>query len=281
MRETRLPNGPGTQPTDEDGAVPEYMEMPSEMATFSIPALPETDEAAGCEAALRILGEVQAACGLHNAAAVNRIFDLTALDETNKAFVAQVLGEGEVAIIAGPDVQVQESVLAGVWRLRRTDETGVEREEIVVGGFPRDALVIAEEGAAKTVAPVNGELPEGVVNAPAVLTELGAALGQYEASGRTHAVNLSLLPHTEADLAFLTDKLGRGLVTVLSRGYGNCRISATGTAHIWWVQYFNSQDALILNTLEVTRVPDVACAAPEDLEASAERLAEILEVYRT
>ncbi len=281
MSETRLPNGPGTQPVDEDGSIPEYLEMPSEMATFSLPALPEADEAAGCEAGLWILGQAQAACALHNAAAVNRVFDITALDNTNKAFVAQVLGEGEVAIIAGPDVQVQESVLAGVWRLRRMEETGAEREEIVVGGFPRDVIVIAEEGAAKIVEAADEALPDGVINAPALLTELGAALGQYEASGRTHAINLSLLPHTEADLEYLADKLGRGLVTVLSRGYGNCRISATGTAHVWWVQYFNSQDALILNTLEVARVPDVACAAPEDLEASAERLAEIIEVYKS
>ena len=142
-------------------------------------------------------------------------------------------------------------------------------------------IVIAEEGAAKIVEAADEALPDGVANAPALLTELGAALGQYEASGRTHAINLSLLPHTEADLEYLADKLGRGLVTVLSRGYGNCRISATGTAHVWWVQYFNSQDALILNTLEVARVPDVACAAPEDLEASAERLAEIIEVYKS
>jgi hydrogenase-1 operon protein HyaF len=42
------------------------------------------------------------------------------------------------------------------------------------------------------------------------------------------------------------------------------------------VQYFNSQDALILNTIEVTEVPEVACAAALDLEDSAERLAEVI-----
>ena len=81
MSETRHPNGPGTQPVDEDGSITEYLEMPSEMTTFSLPALPEADEAAGCEAGLWILGQAQAACALHNAAAVNRVFDITALDE--------------------------------------------------------------------------------------------------------------------------------------------------------------------------------------------------------
>ena len=89
-----------------------------------------------------------------------------------------------------------------------------------------------------------------------------------------------LLPQTEQDLAFLDERLGKGSVTVLSRGYGNCRISSTNTRHVWWVQYFNSQDKNILNTLEVGSVPDVACAAPEDIRDSAARLDEILEVYQ-
>ena len=64
---------------------------------------------------------------------------------------------------------------------------------------------------------------------------------------------------------------------MLSRGYGNCRIVNTRAAGIWRVTYFNSQDMIILDTLEVGSVPEVACAAQQDLEDSAERLAEVLE----
>ena len=39
-------------------------------------------------------------------------------------------------------------------------------------------------------------------------------------------------------------------------------------------------DTLILNTLEVTHIPEVACAATEDIRASQERLQVMLEVYR-
>ncbi|HNH90452.1 MAG TPA: hydrogenase expression/formation protein, partial [Thiobacillaceae bacterium] len=92
-----------------------------------------------------------------------------------------------------------------------------------------------------------------------------------------HIINLSLLPFSPEDAAWLDQCLGRGRVTLLSRGYGNCRITATGVARVWWVQYFNSQDALILNTLEITDVPEVARAAAEDLADSAARLADILE----
>jgi hydrogenase-1 operon protein HyaF len=117
------------------------------------------------------------------------------------------------------------------------------------------------------------------MNAPPLLAELNAKIAAYQAGVAPHIINLSLLPQTEQDLAFLEQRLGKGFVTILSRGYGNCRITSTGTKNVWWVQYFNSQDTLILNTLEVSDVPDVACASPEDIADSAERLQEILKVY--
>lgn len=278
------PVGPGSQPFEEDGADLSYMEMPSGMATFSMPPLPEPDEAAGCEAALAVLEEVRAAAALPDAHAGSRSFDISALNETNRAFVGQVLGEGEVAIIAGPELQVQELVLAGIWRLRfGGGDGGLARDEIVVAGFPSAVNDVATAGAATSVMPMDAyaPLPEGVVNAPALITELAAGLEAYLApGGAPHVINLSLLPHTEGDLAFLTERLGRGQVAVLSRGYGNCRISSTGTANVWWVQFFNSQDLLILNTIEIVDVPEVARAAREDLADSAERLGEILGVFK-
>ena len=72
-------------------------------------------------------------------------------------------------------------------------------------------------------------------------------------------------------------QIGAGRVLILSRGYGNCRIVDTRLLNTWRVTYFNSSDIIILDTLEVCRVPDVACAAAEDLEDSAERLAEVLQ----
>ena len=114
------------------------------------------------------------------------------------------------------------------------------------------------------------------------MTEINEQLahrGNGNGSG-PHVINLSLLPHTEEDLTFLDALLGRSGLTVLSRGYGNCRIMATATRDTWWVQYYNSQDAMILNSIEIGGVPEVACAAPEDIADSAERLHEILEIYR-
>jgi hydrogenase-1 operon protein HyaF len=43
------------------------------------------------------------------------------------------------------------------------------------------------------------------------------------------------------------------------------------------VQYFNNMNHMILNTIEVTPVPEVALAAPEDFAESLNRLGEWLE----
>jgi hydrogenase-1 operon protein HyaF len=47
--------------------------------------------------------------------------------------------------------------------------------------------------------------------------------------------------------------------------------------HCWRVVYYNSQDVVILNTVEIGDLPEVAQAAREDLEDSHERLAEVLQ----
>jgi len=137
------------------------------------------------------------------------------------------------------------------------------------------------QGAQETIAPDSGVLPDGVMNAPPLVTEMNDQIQQIATQGGNHTINLSLLPQTEQDLAYLQACLGGGRVVILSRGYGNCRITSTGTKNVWWVQYFNSQDTMILNTLEITHVPEVACAAAEDIADSAQRLNEILEVYRS
>ncbi|MBI1195253.1 MAG: hydrogenase expression/formation protein [Gammaproteobacteria bacterium] len=187
--------------------------------------------------------------------------DLQSLDEANRELVDQVLGEGDVSVVIDGMARtlIQESVLAGVWRVRSTDDEGnMLSDHIEVASIPWAVRARSFDKAAAKIASANEALPEG----------------------GTHAINLSLLPQTEQDLAFLHEKLGPGKVVILSRGYGNCRITSTGTDKVWWVQYFNSQDSMILNTLEITAVPEVACAAPEDIADSAQRLNEILDVYR-
>jgi hydrogenase-1 operon protein HyaF len=67
-----------------------------------------------------------------------------------------------------------------------------------------------------------------------------------------------------------------GPVAMISRGFGNCRITSTCARDVWRVQYFNNMNTLILNTIEVVGVPEVALASAEDLVDSRERLAELV-----
>ena len=91
--------------------------------------------------------------------------------------------------------------------------------------------------------------------------------------------SLKLPPLSEEEVEFIDERLGRGAVDILSRAYGKCQIISTKTRNVWWVRYYNSMNTLILNTLEVVAVPEVVCAAPEDLADSATRLDEILAPY--
>lgn len=258
--------GPGSQ-ADPDGEL-QYMEMPQDMRTFSV-QVPYLEDTRELGPALGLMTEVAKACArVANGGAAER-FDLSKLDEVNRKLVAETMGEGEVAMkIRGlPAIRVQESVFAGVWVL-----SGVGLDAIEVAGVPVDAHTRAfEPFRVAQEAP----LTPGVVNAPPLVVELLDKSSAY--AGEIHVINLSLLPHTEDDLAWLETRMGEGAVDILSRGYGNCRVRATAVPHVWRVQFFNSMDTLILDTFEVTDMPEVALAASEDLADSAERLVEVLE----
>ena len=101
----------------------------------------------------------------------------------------------------------------------------------------------------------------------------------YQPGDRSQIINFTLLPMSPVDMTFLQETLRNGPIQLISRGYGTCRILATGTRNVWSVQFFNSMDTIILDTLEVGGVPTVAIAADEDFEDSAERLTEIREAY--
>ncbi|WP_192178527.1 hydrogenase expression/formation protein [Mesorhizobium amorphae] len=272
--------GPGSQPGEEDGGDLQYMEMPKGMATSATPVLPEKENVAGLEAALAVLSALAESLGRSSPDCENAVHDLSGLDRANRALIDQALGEGEVSIICGDDLQAQESVLTGIWRVRQTGPDGrLVRDFVEIGAFPSAVLERAFAGCRNTLA-VPTTYPMGVFNAPPLISELNDRIPLVGLGVGPHVINLSLLPHTEEDLTFFDGLLGQGPVIVLSRGYGNCRVTSTATRCVWWVRFFNSTDDLILNTIEVTALPEVVRAAPEDIADSRQRLLEILEVYQ-
>jgi len=277
--------GPGSQvstPEGEGGQKLEYMEMPREMATFERPIAPEPEDTQGMEAGKKKLMELIEIIRQHKVDEPAKVIDISELSKLDLGLVNQLLGEGEVSIVSGGSVQVQESYFAGVWRVLHFAEDGkLEKDTIEIAGWPSAVERRVFEGARKNVPLADMEnLPTGVFNTPALLSELSDKVKTRKPGDPVHSINLSLLPHTEEDLVYLNDMLGKGDTIILSRGYGNCRVSSTKTNNVWWVQYYNSQEALILNTLEIIDVPEIVCAAQEDIEDSAERLQEIMELYQ-
>ena len=94
-----------------------------------------------------------------------------------------------------------------------------------------------------------------------------------------HVINFSLFPMTPGDMAFLQATLGEGPVRLISRGYGHCRVIGTGARGVWSVQFTNSMDTVVLDTLEICDVPAVVLAADEDFQDSSVRLSEIEDAY--
>jgi hydrogenase-1 operon protein HyaF len=272
--------GPGSQVEDE---VLDYMPMPQGMETFRPPILPEPEEIAarvGAHVALRAaLVELDAVCK----GSANRSVDLNHLSDPDRTLINQVLGEGEVSAIVKAavdgqvELSVQESVFAGVWRVIQSVNGVVVSDFLEVGAVPEILTIVAGQDVWDSVPRWSGDLPPNVQNAPSLLAEIEDQWRIWRVGQLPHVVNLTLLPMSNEDIGFLDHHLGTGRVLILSRGYGNCRITNTCTPHCWRVVYYNSQDLVILNTVEVTEIPEVALAAPEDLTDSYDRLKEVLE----
>lgn len=272
-----VPWSPGSQPVAEDGAL-DYMSMPGAMAVYTAPVLPEAEQVAHLAGARSALGRVRDALRSYREGSAVAI-DVSHLAADELMLVNQVLGEGEVSIkLGGPcPARIQESVLAGVWRVRRFNADGLcEQDTVEVCDIPAIVAASAEAGATDALQ-WKDAAPAGTINSPSVLVEVQERVRLFREAGAKHVINLTLLPLSPEDMVFLEQALGHGYADILSRGYGSCRISATALKNAWWVRYYNSQDVMILNTIEIGGVPEVARAAPQDMEDSALRLSEILQ----
>jgi hydrogenase-1 operon protein HyaF len=274
--------GPGSQALPDEES-PNCPALPQDMQTFQPPRLPEDADPAARDEALALLRRLLEAMRASPFGATDYpVIDLAVLSPAARRLVNDALGQGEVsALVEGvPALHIQETVFAGVWRVQEVDAGGRVCTDRVEACAVPAALPVRAQAAARRDLNIS-EPPVGVMNAPALLAELKDAAARYRPGDAAHVINLTLLPLVPPDIAHLLGALGTGCAVILSRGYGNCRISSTMLANTWWVQYFNSTDALILNTIEVTTLPDVALASAEDCADSIARLAEWIDALAT
>ncbi|TQF26651.1 hydrogenase accessory protein HypB [Bradyrhizobium sp. UNPF46] len=248
-------------------------------ALAKLATLDSAELARSCPNAVELLSKVADVIAGQKADAPTQLFRLGNLNDLERRLIADVLGEGEVAgVVALPDgslAQIQESVLAGLWRIRI--ETDGHHEYLEVGAIPE---IVKRAAADLTSADFEiGQPPEGAMNVLPVLAEIRERAQAFRPGMRSQIINFTLLPMSPIDMSFLQETIGNGPIQLVSRGYGTCRVLSTGIRNVWSVQFFNAMDTIILDTLEVGGVPTVALAADEDFEDSAERLTEIIEAY--
>lgn len=274
--------GPGSQPPEEDGAELQYVAMPETISRYQAPDLPDPDTVRDMDGARQTMDWIRDALNAYEPDGEPLMANVSKLDDQNRELVNQILGEGEVSIRYEGIVRarIQESVLAGVWRTFYLGEEGqIVQDLIEVGAVPYLARMPGKTASVSTDDLRAIDPPPEATNGRAILSEIAEAADKYRLDKVPHVVNLTLLPVSAEDLTLLESSLGRGPVNILSRGYGDCHVSSTGLPVVWWVRYTNSVGTLILNTVEIVDVPEVASAAMEDISDSRRRLAEILEAY--
>ncbi|AJD43614.1 hydrogenase expression/formation protein HupH (plasmid) [Rhizobium gallicum bv. gallicum R602sp] len=234
-----------------------------------------------CRRTATLLPELADALAVQKADQPGRLFDITDFPNDDRELITQTLGEGEVAGIAalpsGLLAQIQEAVMAGVWRIRFTDPDGrLLADYIEVASIP---AAVRQACSALPASISHGPAPAGAMNVMPVLTEIGDRIGRYNNGDPAHIITFSLFPMSPDDMGFLQATLGAGPVQLTSRGYGTCRVVAAGVRNIWSVQFYNAMDTIILDTLEIAEIPSVAIAAEEDFRDSEARLRDIEEAY--
>lgn len=263
--------GPGTQPLADDDVL-NTLGLPGEMHTFRPPVVDLDAPPAVVDAALGVLHRLHGAVlATPWGSGLPARCDLSVLDPAVRAEIDDLLGEGEVAVLTAGALRAQETAFTGLWRI-----LGDGLDLLEAAAFPHALRDLA--AARPAPAPIAAPAAEaGLMNALPLAHEIAERSAAWRSGQAAHVINLSLLPVTPEDTAWLDDVLGRGGLSVLSRGYGNCRVTATAWPNVWWVQYFNNMDKLVLNSIEIVDLPAVTLAAAEDYAETGVRFGEWLE----
>ena len=115
------------------------------------------------------------------------------------AITNEMLGDGEVSIQVNGNrrLRIQESVFTGLWRVVELDrDGGLIADWIEAVRCPRSCRA-ARAGARIGVPSV--DLPQGAMNSPALLHELGAQIAMRRPGTPAHVLNLTLFPMTPED----------------------------------------------------------------------------------
>lgn len=103
----------------------------------------------------------------------------------------------------------------------------------------------------------------------ALLYEIADGVERLAADGETGAIDLGSLPLSPADREHLQRMLGAGEVEATLKVDGLSHVRETGIPGVWWIEHRDPRGGLIAELIEFTRIPEILCAAVEDLDRGA------------
>ena len=106
------------------------------------------------------------------------------------------------------------------------------------------------------------------MNAPYLLKEIAEALHALVETGETRTLYLSQFPLTEEDSEFLQEFLGHGGTIIHSHSNNRSIWRESRTPGVWMGEYYEGPDRLVLQTIEIAPIPELAVPPREDLRSS-------------
>ena len=106
----------------------------------------------------------------------------------------------------------------------------------------------------------------------AILTELAARLESLSVNGTTALIDLRSLPMSATDRGELLEALGQGEVTATLDAQGTSTLRETAFSGIWWTVHRDRDNAITSELLEVSMVPQILAAHPDDISLAAAAL---------
>ena len=108
-------------------------------------------------------------------------------------------------------------------------------------------------------------------NAAVLLQEIAERLQQLLEGGQTAIIDLLAMPLNAANLDWLRQQLG---ITLAADGEST--LQETSCPGVWWVQHHNPGGGVMSAFIEITPVPDLVRAHPDDIRGGWQRLTRLL-----
>lgn len=116
----------------------------------------------------------------------------------------------------------------------------------------------------------------GALQGLTIAHEIRHALQRLLDSGVEAAIDLSRLPLTPSDETMLRELLGSGEVRAELSVIGRSSVCETAISGVWWVEHYGTEGEALGRYIEITPIPAILKAQPQDMRDALTALTEHL-----